>query len=160
MSFFDLVKDPEMAERVVEVEQAHDGDAPAASHDSALPVEIQCLRQRAQETDSRERPPNSLESRLPTEALVHTFLRQCLDAAAVAAENVQRDPPDIRNPMCPSILRLVTVPLIVGDWATVVDGREAAIEAVDSLSTRGFSSPSHRFTRDDLGWTLAIQFCY
>jgi hypothetical protein len=159
MSLFDLVKDSELAERIVEVEAPSDADAPVAVPGSTLPVEIQRLRQRAQVTDSRA-PAAASNKPQSSDALVETFLRVCLEAAAAAAEAPQNDVPDFRDPVYPSIVRIVPVPLIVGDWSTVVDCRESAMEVVAALSHRGFASPSYRFTWDDPDWTLFIQFGY
>jgi len=159
MSLFDLVKDSELAERIVEVEAPSDADAPVAVPGSTLPVEIQRLRQRAQVTDSRA-PAAASNKPQSSDALVETFLRVCLEAAAAAAEAPQNDAPDFRDPVYPSIVRVVTVPLIVGDWDTVVDGREAAIEAAIALTLRGYASPTYRFHRNGPDWFLILQFGY
>lgn len=159
MGLFELIKDPERAERCEREVRSSIPDAePAADPELALPLEVQRLRRRAREVDARERSAALVGSPPPLDATGQEFLGKCLAAAATAAEGTQDDTPDLRDPHFRSVLRVCAVPVLTGDWPTVLSGRGAAMAAAAELSSQGFANPGYQFTRDEAGWTLHLKF--
>lgn len=158
-ALFDLVKNPELAERVPDQDlDLSDDDAPAAGPDSAYSVEVQRLRRRALEVDAHALALRTITCHTPLDELAQEFLRKCLEAGAAASDTVQHDLPDFSDRRYQIILRVCTVPLVTGNWATVADGRESAIAAAAELHERGYAAPAHRFDRNGSEWTLSIRF--
>ena len=161
MGIFDLIKNPDLAERTVASEVLQSTPVPVAEPpdpEVALPVEIQGLRQRAREVDAQQQRLNSARRQVPMDPSALEFLTRCLEAAAAASEVLPSVSPDISDESYDTILRTCSVPLVSGDWATVLAYTDEGAAVAAELRRRKYADPVYRFSYQEGEWTLSVNF--